>query len=118
MRDNDAVREEGRLVPTRFRIVGSERADGHIWDTVESREVPGQPPKWVAMCGGFVATNAKAGGWAWEPIPSSRTEAFKKRTRFVSPEEALAAYDRAIANDARRVLPPSPEASAPAQSEE
>jgi hypothetical protein len=49
-------------------------------------------PRWAVCCeGGVLNTHNE---WEYEPNPSSRSDAFKKRTRFDTIEEAEAAFRR------------------------
>lgn len=48
--------------------------------------------KWAIHEGGSFVLS-KRGDWVYEPMPSSRTKSFLKRTRFDSIEEAFAALD-------------------------
>ena len=49
--------------------------------------------KWAVVDCGFVLN--KAGEWVFEPLPSSRTNAFIAHTRFDSLEEAFEACRKA-----------------------
>jgi hypothetical protein len=74
-----------RLVPERFRV-----ADRH-GISIEWRG----KGKWCVTNGlGVLSKSDKE--FVWEPQPSSRDEAFIADTRFDSPEEALAALDKAF----------------------
>jgi hypothetical protein len=55
---------------------------------IESRGVTG----W-AICDGRACINRETDEMEYEPMPSSRTEAFIARTRFASPTEAFAFLD-------------------------
>lgn len=47
---------------------------------------------WAVRDGGLCLT--KTGVWAFEPMPSSRTKSFLKKTRFYTLEDAVAAYKK------------------------
>jgi hypothetical protein len=56
-------------------------------------------PGWV-VCS-FSQVLNKDGYWECEPQPSSRTEEFRERTRFVSPQVALDAFNMELEQEAR-----------------
>jgi hypothetical protein len=85
------------LEPRSYAIVGSGE-DGRPWDCVKIEWRSGG--KWAVVYNGAVLNHA--GEWEDEPFPSSRTPAFKRRTRFASPDEALAAYRAAEVVEASR----------------
>lgn len=76
------------LVPRSFAIVGSGDGMPHHEVRVEWRG----GDSWAVVRGASVLS--REGGFEYEPMPSSRTKAFLKQTRFASPEEALAEYRR------------------------
>ena len=47
------------------------------------------PDRWKVARGSYCLS--KRGDWVYEPLPSSRTDAFLKRCRFDSADEAIAA---------------------------
>jgi hypothetical protein len=71
------------LRPISFEVVGG------LTEPTEVRIEERDAQRWVVVCGREVLS--KDGGWEHEPNPSSRTDEFKTRTRFASPEEALTA---------------------------
>ena len=81
-------------VADRYQIVGDDLPEpraGQMFH-IEARTYPSEKDvgTW-AVTNGFEVLN-KNGQWEWEPQPSSRTDDFKKRTRFSSPEEAFQAF--------------------------
>jgi hypothetical protein len=63
---------------TAFRLNGT--------TTLELRSDRGGKKKWAIVDNGVLN---KKGDWEYEPLPSSRDDAFLERTRFDSIEEAL-----------------------------
>ncbi len=59
--------------------------DPNDWLTVERRDGH-EGTKWAVCDKGLCLTHK--GRWEWEPQPSSRTDAFKKRCRFDTFDEA------------------------------
>jgi hypothetical protein len=53
-----------------------------------ARQISG-PPLWAVRYRGQVLN--QQGEWEWEPMPSSRTDEFLARCRFISAELAIAA---------------------------
>ena len=82
-----------RLVSTRYQFkedVAAHNPSPVTFDRMESPFYDGV--KWAVRRGGAVlATTAE---WEYEPMPSSRDDAFYDRCRFDSLEAALAAYDQ------------------------
>lgn len=78
--------EELTLVPVRYRIGSRGTELTHI----EIREQRDGKDKWAVVRMGMVLN--RAGEWEYEPLPSSRSDAFIRRTRFEAPVIALAAY--------------------------
>ena len=66
------------------------------WDTVihitleRVRQLPGKPDKWAIRESGCCMN--RNGEWEYEPIPSSRDDAFMERCRFNTVEDALFIY--------------------------
>lgn len=54
--------------------------------------------RWAICCGSDVMTTK--GEWEYQRLPSARTEAFYKRCRFKTPEEAVKAWEKY--NDTQR----------------
>lgn len=61
--------------------------------TVQRRRQIDGPDLWAVCLRGYVLN--KKGKWEYEPIPSSRTDAFLKRCRFNGLLEAVRAAERA-----------------------
>lgn len=96
------------LYPTQFEVNGipyclhpSRHLPGSVSYSpvlIESREgFKGR--KWAICYQGFIFT--KKGKWEWEPIPSSRSDAFLKRARFDTVALALAQIEKAKTLDIR-----------------
>jgi hypothetical protein len=91
-----------RLTPVKYRVSDSAEEEAEVRESeavfIEQRGVQAHwgekdgAMRW-AIVSGFSTVFSKHGVWEWEPQPSSRTEEFLARTRFVSPEEALAVLD-------------------------
>ncbi len=82
-----------RLVSTRFQL--REEFNKHesmpvTFDRMDEGE------RWAVRRGGSCLS--KNGEWEYEPLPSSRDDAFYARCRFESLDAALAVYDAASAN--------------------
>ena len=61
---------------------------------LEARDQRDGPRRWCVKIDSQVLR--KSGVWECEPMPSSRTEAFFKRTRFASTAEARAVYAKMV----------------------
>ncbi len=57
---------------------------------IEARRQRDGSRLWVVQMHEWVLT--KSGEWVYEPIPSSRTKSFIRRTRFANKEAAYKAY--------------------------
>lgn len=79
--------EPGPHAPAAIRQRGALLALG-IPLTVESRDP--EADRWAIVCGSLVWSRRK--GWEYEPLPSSRSEAFLKRARWTL-AEAFALLD-------------------------
>jgi hypothetical protein len=78
-----------RLTPTVYQLVeevdtGGEYVRGITLERCKQRD---GSYKWAIRSHGQVMT--KTGKWEYEPMPSSRTDAFLKRARFDSVDEAV-----------------------------
>lgn len=81
-----------RLVPVEFKIDGAIARVGHGYEIRVVQRKGFNGVLWAVEDSGFVLR--KDGAWEWEPQPSSRTGTFLSQTRYTSPEEALAAFER------------------------
>jgi len=61
--------------------------------TVERVNTSKDGKNWAVRCRGGLCLS-KRGKWEYEPMPSSRTGAFKKRCRFDTAREAMTAADK------------------------
>lgn len=90
-------------VPTTYTV--NPRAEPHEWITVVltcfAGQGPNQPPTdtWAVRKLGYCLNSE--GGWEFEPLPSSRDDAFLARTRWQL-AEALGRGLGAAARDAER----------------
>lgn len=87
-----------RLVCTEFQLredFESLRSGNATFNRMISPSYKGE--KWAVRR--MSSCLAKDGEWEYEPIPSSRDDAFYASCRFDSLEEALAAYDKAKQNE-------------------
>ncbi len=73
-----------------YQIFGTGLLDRVVIDLVGN---PENVVRWAIRQAGFCLN--RKGDWEYEPIPSSRTEAFFKRCRFNTLEDAVAAWKRA-----------------------
>lgn len=94
---NEGSGQFQRLVSTRFQL--REQLAAHeimpvTFDRMLSPFYAGE--RWAVRRGGYVLNAQK--DWEYEPLPSSRDDAFYARCRFESLEAAVAAYDEASAN--------------------
>lgn len=83
------------IKPTQYLVTGLPDGDpdSQVWSLTIEWRGPG-PDSWAVMHHAYCLS--KGGKWDYEPLPSSRTDAFIKRHRFT-----LAAAEHA----ARRELP-------------
>lgn len=81
----DNAMSEGRARGLEGFGVDRYRKDDGSGITIEWRGLD----KWAVCNGGNVLN--KSGEWEYEPLPSSRDDAFMERTRFKSPDEAILA---------------------------
>lgn len=86
-----------RLVGTRFQFKAEAAHEIRpvTFDLVTSPFYAGE--RWAVRRGGECL--AADGEWEYEPLPSSRDDAFYSRCRFESLEAAVAVYDQQSAND-------------------
>lgn len=85
---------EVALEPVAYVIRGTAKGSPRDAVRIEARDQKDGSRKWVVCQAGEVLN--KKGHWEWEPLPSSRTDNFLQRTRFDSPQEALAAHLRFV----------------------
>jgi hypothetical protein len=82
------------ITPVKYRINNGPQSRVSIIhsDCIEARDYDeaGNVIAWAVVSYDEVLN--KSGEWEWEPQPSSRTDEFKKRTRFATTGEALNAY--------------------------
>lgn len=83
--------------PTTYKLPWSRFKNGHDWQRAEVvatkfAEDGLTPTAWAVREGGAVLT--RRGQWEYEPSPSSRTDAFLKRTRFATAQEAAEAAEK------------------------
>ena len=79
-----------QLVPIRYEVVGHSFKQHSVF--IESRGRTG----WVCTTGENDTLNTD-GEFEYEPFPSGRTDDYISRTRFDSPEAALANFERHLA---------------------
>lgn len=85
------------LIATSYRFrdeINSRKIDSVSFDLMASPFYFGY--RWAVRKTGSCL--AKDGEWEYEPIPSSRDDEFYKRCRFDSLEDAIAAYNKQLAN--------------------
>jgi hypothetical protein len=87
------------LEPVKFLIRCHSIGSRGIQFYIESR---GQSA-WICNTGAADALNTD-GQFEYEPLPSSRTDEFIARTRFVTPEAALANFEKHLPNLAEGFL--------------
>jgi hypothetical protein len=81
----------------KYLVKGDEEKHEAIYVEWRGQRYGKGPVRW-AVTDGFTRHTSclnHLGQWEWEPQPSSRTEAFLKRTRWLSFEGALAAAEKA-----------------------
>ena len=91
------------LTATEWRLVPPWASADQQWTVTRSLCRLGQieGPDLYAIRDGRRCMN-HLGDWEYEPMPSSRDEAFMARCRFATPEEALAAWDKWVAAETER----------------
>lgn len=78
-------------VPVSYRLPWSRYENSAPWNAVEVQATmfeEGRPTQWAIREGGCVLTKKRE--WEMEPMPSSRTDKFLKRSRWNTWEEAVA----------------------------
>ena len=88
--------EDWLALATEFTLQRSDSLTGLDQITLQWRG----PDSWAICCNRNCLTRGRT--WVWEPQPSSRTDAFIKKTRFATKEEAHAVYQKWAAKEARR----------------
>lgn len=83
--------------PTTYKLPWSRFENGHSWLRAEVvatkfKEDGLTPEAWAVREMGAVLT--RRGQWVYEPSPSSRSDAFIKRTRFATAQEAAEAAEK------------------------
>jgi hypothetical protein len=73
--------------------VHGERLNGEVFVSWRGQYRRQGPILWAVTDGNDLCLTRR-GHWVWEPQPSSRTEAFIRRCRWTSFEEALAAAEK------------------------
>ncbi len=79
------------LKPVRYEALGHTFKRHSVF--IEARKQETGLTKWVCSTGDQTALNG-AGKFEYEPLPSNRDAEFIARTRFDSPEAALANFER------------------------
>jgi hypothetical protein len=83
-------------MPVKYRV--GPPTESH-WDEVFIEERTGREGvvRWAVTRNSDVLN--RSGKWEWEPNPSSRTDAFLRRTRYATVDEALAAARRVLGEE-------------------
>lgn len=80
----NAIDREKMIEVCSYRVKGR---PAHDEITIENVRQPDGPDRWAIRKGGSCL--AKDGNWEFEPLPSSRSEAFFMRCRYATLESAL-----------------------------